>query len=339
MTPPTQWTKTYGGPDYQEANCVIQTSDGGYALAGYLGYQYSYFWIVKTDSQGNQQWTKSYHLAGIHSYVEVIIQTNDGGYMLGGRTDALPSSSHQFYGIIMKIDSQGNEVWKKSYYCFQLYCMIHTSDNGYLLAGTRTPSYGPDVTVNVIKTDQNGDQQWSTTLSGGTSEGYCCYSVLQTNDGGYAFAGTNGVHRTDSTGNIQWHQDYGETCYAIILTSDSGFAIASKSQLIKTKSNGVIQWSKIHNSVGILNSVVQIRCGYVIGGANGLIRTNSRGNQLWNKPFSQICTCAIQTKDRGYAAAGMESNSTSDRDAWLTKVRPETFLETIIQRILKLIGL
>ena len=61
--PSTEWTKTYGGTGGEEAYCVVQTNDGGYALAGYTtSYSagISDMWLVKTDSSGNTQWSKTY---------------------------------------------------------------------------------------------------------------------------------------------------------------------------------------------------------------------------------------------------------------------------------------
>ena len=58
-----EWNKTFGGKEFDWASCVIQTKDGGYALAGstYTSADMGYdFWLVKTDSSGNQQWNKTY---------------------------------------------------------------------------------------------------------------------------------------------------------------------------------------------------------------------------------------------------------------------------------------
>jgi hypothetical protein len=47
--PPTEWTRTYGGADEDEAYSVVETSDGGYAIAGWT---YSFgavegdFWLA-----------------------------------------------------------------------------------------------------------------------------------------------------------------------------------------------------------------------------------------------------------------------------------------------------
>jgi hypothetical protein len=48
------WSKTYGGAGDDGAMSLIQTSDGGYALAGYtysVGAGNSDFWLVKTDEE------------------------------------------------------------------------------------------------------------------------------------------------------------------------------------------------------------------------------------------------------------------------------------------------
>jgi len=51
----TRWSQTYGGTGNDYAYSVVQTSDGGYALAGYrdpLATWKGDFWLVKTDENG-----------------------------------------------------------------------------------------------------------------------------------------------------------------------------------------------------------------------------------------------------------------------------------------------
>lgn len=52
-TPPQiEWNKTYGTEYWDRASSVVQTSDGGYAMAGTLWYQdgFSHFLLIKTDA-------------------------------------------------------------------------------------------------------------------------------------------------------------------------------------------------------------------------------------------------------------------------------------------------
>lgn len=65
----TLWTKRYGltigtasSPDYEIANDVIKTSDNGFAMVGfsYPTGSYAQIYLVKTDSEGNFLWQKTY---------------------------------------------------------------------------------------------------------------------------------------------------------------------------------------------------------------------------------------------------------------------------------------
>jgi hypothetical protein len=110
-----QWDKTFGGTDWDEAHSVQQTSDGGYILAGETN---SYgagscdFWLVKTDSNGNKQWDKTF--GGIdHDKAVSVQQTSDGGYILAGETYSYGAGSRDFW--LVKTDSNGNKQWDKTF--------------------------------------------------------------------------------------------------------------------------------------------------------------------------------------------------------------------------------
>jgi hypothetical protein len=90
--PEVEWAKTYGGV---EGNSVIQTADGGYAIAGanatfpddveygYLSGNYIAL-LVKTDSAGEAQWQTIYEVEGGDSVASTVMQTNDSGYAIFG---------------------------------------------------------------------------------------------------------------------------------------------------------------------------------------------------------------------------------------------------------------
>src|SRR5438128_343695 len=58
-----RFQKTFGGTGDEEARAIIQTSDSGYLLAGSttsFGNGGKDVFIIKTDSLGNKQWSKTF---------------------------------------------------------------------------------------------------------------------------------------------------------------------------------------------------------------------------------------------------------------------------------------
>ncbi len=105
--PEVEWSKTFGGSVDDVASSVIQTSDGGYALAGVTG---SYgaggfdLWLVKTDSSGNEEWSKTFGGSDDDS-ASSVIQTSDGGYALAGFTDSYGAGMWDLW--LVKIAGKG----------------------------------------------------------------------------------------------------------------------------------------------------------------------------------------------------------------------------------------
>jgi len=102
-----QWNKTYGGTSNDAAYSVVQTSDGGYALAGLtrsFGAGSTDFWLVKTDAAGSMQWNKTYGGTG-DDEANALVQTGDGGYALAGYTDSFGAGSRDFW--LVKIGPEG----------------------------------------------------------------------------------------------------------------------------------------------------------------------------------------------------------------------------------------
>jgi len=84
-----EWNQTYGGTRYDYASSVVQTSDGGYALAGTtysFGHGNNDFWLVKTDGSGNMEWTRFYG-GEEHETAYSLVETPDGGFALAGNID------------------------------------------------------------------------------------------------------------------------------------------------------------------------------------------------------------------------------------------------------------
>ena len=144
IPPEEEWNKTFGGTDDDWAWSVQQTSDGGYIIAGTTesyGAGYGDFWLVKTDSEGNEEWNKTF--GGTYSDgARSVQQTSDGGYILAGDTFSYGAGYSDFW--LVKTDSEGNKEWSKTFggnAWDGARSVQQTSDGGYIIAGY-TGSYG-----------------------------------------------------------------------------------------------------------------------------------------------------------------------------------------------------
>ena len=208
-----QWSQIFGDYSEDRGNSVQQTQDGGYIITGSTnsyGNGISDVYLIKTDSQGDSIWTKTFGGEYIDEGLS-IQQTLDGGYIIVGNTESFGNGNSDIY--LIKTDENGSELWFKTYGGTAVdegLSVQQTLDGGYIIVGN-TESFGNgNRDVYLIKTDENGNEQWTKTL-GGEDDDYG-RSVQQTTDGGYIICGTtlsfgNGYSdiyliKTDESGNI-----------------------------------------------------------------------------------------------------------------------------------------
>jgi hypothetical protein len=309
----TIWSQTYGGIREEQAYSLIQTSDGGYAIAGRtssFGSDYSCFWLVKVDSSGNLEWNKTYEGTGFLDAMNIaysVVEASDGGYAIAGTAEP-ELYNHDFW--LVKVDSSGNLEWNKTYGGPDVdvaTSVVETSDGGYALAG-QTSSFGDgSFDFWLVKTDVSGNMQWDKTYGGIGLEQ--ARSLIQTSDGGYALAGQTSsfgdgsdnfwLVKTDVSGNMQWDKTYGgigeEKANSLIQTSDGGYALAGETR----------------------SSIVAMPDFW-------LVKVDSSGNLEWNKtyggPDMDIAYSVVEASDGGYALAGYtDSFGAGSSDFWLVK--------------------
>lgn len=134
----TMWSQTYGEPTSSGARALVQSLDGGYALAGSSGTD---FWLIKTGPNGNPQWNQTY-TGTDYETAYALVQTSDGGYAIAGSTGD-PKGYHSDFWLV-KTDPSGNMEWNHAYGGPEresAEAVIQTSDGGYAIAGY-TDSFG-----------------------------------------------------------------------------------------------------------------------------------------------------------------------------------------------------
>jgi len=139
-----EWNRTFGGGDDDWAYFVQQTNDGGYVLVGLtqsFGAGNDDVWLIKTDANGNEIWSKTFGGSkGERGYC--VRQTNDGGYIIAGYTMSFGAGGYDAW--LIKTDANGNEIWNKTFGKERTdwgYSIQQTSDGGYIIAGY-TMSFG-----------------------------------------------------------------------------------------------------------------------------------------------------------------------------------------------------
>ncbi|MCK5052330.1 MAG: T9SS type A sorting domain-containing protein [Candidatus Cloacimonetes bacterium] len=158
-----QWYKTYGETGKSWGYCAKETSDNGFISVGYsndYGAGQNDIIVVKTDSEGELEWSKAYGGTG-SDYGMAVVENELGEFVITGFSNSFSNSNDV---ILFKIDNLGNVIWSKSY-------GGNSSDGGEVIIGTMsveqtntgyafagfTQSYGAGYRdFYITKTDENG---------------------------------------------------------------------------------------------------------------------------------------------------------------------------------------
>jgi len=235
------WMKTFGGWKRDAGASVEKTLDGGYIIIGRTasygagGYD---IWLIKTDSQGEKIWDKTY--GGKYSdWSYSGKQTNDRGFIITGTRGYSPNEDSNSGDIwLIKTDEEGNQIWNKTFDYGIVECgmkVIQTSDDGFLVLATAfNATSSPDLytCVYLIKTDENGDMMWDKKFEGNS---ITWGSIVETPDHHYVGVGSSHwdvwVFKTDTSGELVWDKTYGgsqtDLGSSLIVTNDGKYLVVA----------------------------------------------------------------------------------------------------------------
>lgn len=327
-----------GGVNNDYGQCIIQTKDHGYIIAGNtssFGAGGSDMYAIKLDSNAQIQWTKT--IGGIRDeYAYSVIQTNDMGYLLAGSTRTYGDTTSDASVYLVKLDINGNLVWTKTYGNGAAFNVLQTLDGRYIITGTNR--IGGVYNMYIIRTDQLGNISWSKTLYAGTG-----HTIIQTHDGGFAVSGYIGyenlyIAKLDSGGTVNWAESIGggnEQGASLIETSDKGLVMAGFGRsygvccnndvyVVKVDSSGTLKWTKTIGGVGndYAYSVIENRNkeiviagqdgSFGIGGDIYIMKLDLAGTVKYTKTVGgtgfDMANSIIQTNDHGYALTGFTNS-------------------------------
>jgi len=102
------WAKTYGGSDFESGKSIVESTEGGYMVAGYtrsFGSGGEDFYLIKTDESGDLVWANTYGGAQDDA-ARSIKQTTDQGYIVAGYTKSFGIGFSDIY--LIKTNSLGD---------------------------------------------------------------------------------------------------------------------------------------------------------------------------------------------------------------------------------------
>jgi hypothetical protein len=317
--------------DSSRASTVFQTFDGGYILAGVETWKYNADlyssaitggdlnvnalvsnqgkssnmgnvkitngrwtipFLMKTDSEGNVLWNKTYlpppsfdkgpFVIPANAQVRMAIRTSDEGYLLAG------TINDQEFLWVIKTDSLGNEQWNKIYDIetspsnnVELYYIGETSD-GYVISAHFATYW-------FLKTDFNGN----ITLSQAPNETNSAYnSFLKSSNGQYIWVGftrfsqqtVGHILTIDLQGNVELNKTYPSASWlgSGTATSDGGFVLfqtagylpstftSARMEFFKIDASANFEWSKPYGVVlDSPSSILALNDGaFVVTGAH-----------------------------------------------------------------------
>lgn len=219
------WSKNYGGDQWDNAEKVIQTKDGGLLVVGSSesntndvtnNHGMRDIWMLKLDGIGNKLWQKC--IGGTEEDVaNAILENSDStlvvaGYSLSNDGDASNNKGEGDYWLL-KFTLSADIIWEKSYggsksdYCISL---ARAAFGGFVMAGWSESNDG-DVVGNhgdfdywLLRVDDTGTEIWKKCFGGSKMENL--NSISSTSDNGYLIMGDS----RSSNGDVGENQGYND---------------------------------------------------------------------------------------------------------------------------------
>jgi hypothetical protein len=150
------WFNSFGGKDDEIAEDVIATEDGFLLVGSTDSFELNYkdVYVIRTDKKGKKIWERSYG-GRYDDEGYAITKAPDGGYVIVGKTQTRRNGTDLY---LFKIDENGKIVWERTYGGDEDdvgYDLV-TTDDGYLIVGTKQPNLTRYNDVWVLKVDLKG---------------------------------------------------------------------------------------------------------------------------------------------------------------------------------------
>jgi hypothetical protein len=304
------WNSTVGGGDYDQSTALVETSDGGFVLAGLTasyGGNGAGAWLIRTNQDGIHLWNRTY-ANGMSSGLD-LVECGTGGFALLGSLVEGPDSVLW----LLRTDANGIPLWNRTLSSRENppRALVECQNGGFaVLSRTRV---GSSRYAWLIRTNETGHHLWNATFGGSTRGLEVGYDLVEVGSGGFAFTGSyrSGLWlvRSDAMGLQLWNRSYSSDVahlgQGLVECRDGGFAIA-----------------------GTTGDRYSAQPDFLV------TRTDSNGNHLWFKTFGGDLydegKAIVQTASDNFVIVGVTGDTdTGSRDARLLKATDTAPIEPL----------
>ncbi|MCB2221265.1 MAG: T9SS type A sorting domain-containing protein [Bacteroidetes bacterium] len=267
------WEYTYGFEGISETmNCMIETSDGGYMMAGNTSEDppsttYSDNLLVKTDADGLLEWMSVVGANDESDSPNCIAETFEGGFIMTG---SIWFDGYNGYDITLtKVNELGAFEWKQHYNFEQGKAdygnWVEVAPDGSYLVTGETQAYNEnyDYDAFIMKTSPLGTIESFINIGEDWPMYEGAYRLLQCSDGHLLICGYQNNNNIDNnwyvvkTGEDGWTHtiggSYHDKAFNACETADGGYAVTGtyylndnwNSFIVKYSSDGDTLWTKM----------------------------------------------------------------------------------------------
>ncbi len=347
QAPEILWDHGYGGNNDDRPMDIITALDGGYLCVGYsnsvdgditFNMGTRDYWIIKINSEGVQEWQKSYG-GSDNDYCNAVCLGIDGGYVLAGNTFSNDGDVSTNYGEtdywVVKINSDGNIEWQKSFggsLGDTPHSIIQSSEGAYLIAGVSgsidgdisSPIGGGDIWI--VKINDIGNIVWERSYGSNSVE--VANEIKESSDGGYIIAG----YSTGTGGDVT--SNNGSTDFWVI-------KIASDGELLWQKSLGGSSSDEAQSIIekvggGVLCVGHTFSNNFDVSGSHGgyeswIVSLDNTGTFEWQKPYGgtgyEVASSIVKKSDNEFVFCGRSTSDDGDvtvnkgsNDYWIVAI-------------------
>ena len=301
--------------NYSMCNDLIQTAGDGYLMAGETDWPTGairhYVRLVKTDSDGNLEWERTYGEGEVlYEQAAAVIQTAEGNYITAG------FANNQ--ALLQQVDATGNPMWRATQNVFDAsnYSTLRAQADGTIIAAGRASE-------GALLDEYTGEGTLINTHLLPVDSIFEIKDLQILNDG-YVICGHSNnagvLLRLNANFDIIW-REYGGTnshyFQKVIVDTDGDFVVSGSlvgdafvaATITKINSDGQLIWSTIANHPSSGYAIAEEEANAYIVAGGPMIYVATDGTIAPITPMDDIFTALVAFSNSCATVAGNSPNN------------------------------